>query len=433
MQKTNFRWVVMFGLIAPMTMLMGVDRGMLAVVAPIIQKDYGLTLAEMSVVLSAFYWAYAPANFFSGVLVQKIGPHKGLALAAFTWSLVTLIFPVTLVFLSLAVFMRVLLGLGESADWPACVQTINNWLPKSEKARASAILLGSSYIGQFLAKPITGWIADLYNWSAAYYIFGILGVLMSYAWYKLHRNMPEDHWIPNAAEKEYISAGRQDHQKSVHTITWRECKQFMSKIQFWAMGMQYGMLITMQAFYNMYLPTYLMNTRQLSLTKLGILSGIPWMGMICGVVVMGAVQDFVYHKTKSVLYTRVPFAIAGMCMAGAGMYLAAVTGPLYGVISFLTMSMFGIGTTQVSVWSSCQDLGGSRSATFAGWTSGWAFVGNLICPALVVLLVGSDNNWSRALTAMSILPALLGALTWLFVRPDKPLVKDTDTHAEASA
>ena len=115
------------------------------------------------------------------------------------------------------------------------------------------------------------------------------------------------------------------------------------------------------------------------------------------------------------------------------MYLAAVTGPLYGVISFLTMSMFGIGTTQVSVWSSCQDLGGSRSATFAGWTSGWAFVGNLICPALVVLLVGSDNNWSRALTAMSILPALLGALTWLFVRPDKPLVKDTDTHAEASA
>lgn len=433
MQKTNFRWIVMFGLIAPMTLNMGVDRGMLAVVAPIIQKDYGLTLAQMSVILSAFYWVYGPASIFAGVWVQKVGPRLGLAWASMLWALVTLLFPVSIVFLPAAILMRVLLGIGQAPDWSACVQTIDNWLPKSEKARASAILLGASYIGQFLAKPITGWLSDLYSWHATYYIFGAIGVIMSLIWYKFHRNYPEEHAYTNEAERQFIAAERQSGGKAVNKTTWADCKEFIAKIQFWAIGLQYAMLITMQQFFNIYLPTYLMNTRQLSLTKLGFLSGVPWMGMVGGVILMGAVQDFIYKKTRSVLYTRVPLAIAGLCLAGGGMYSAGTTEELSGVIFFLTVSMFGIGTTQVSVWASCQDLGGARSATLAGWTSGWAIGGTLLCPALVVWLVGDSNNWSAALTAMSVLPAIAGSLIWLLVRPDKPLVIGHDEEKPLAA
>ena len=422
MQKSNFRWVVMFGLVAPMTLNMGVDRGMLAVIAPIIQKDFGLTLAQMSVILSAFYWVYGPASMFAGVWVQKVGPRVGLTLASMLWALVTLFFPPSMAFLPLAIFLRVLLGIGQAPDWSACVQTIDNWLPRTEKARASAILLGSSYIGQFLSKPITGWFSDVYSWHATYYLFGAFGVLLSLIWYKFHRNYPEEHSYANEAVRQFIASDRLSGGKVVKKTSWSDIKEFVSKVQFWAIGLQYAMLITMQQFYNIYLPTYLMNTRQLSLTKLGVLSGIPWMGMIGGVLIMGTVQDFIYKKTRSVLYTRVPLAIAGLCMAGGGMYLAGMTEALFGVIFFLTVSMLGIGTTQVCVWSACQDLGGARSATLAGWTSGWAIGGTVLCPALVVWLVGESNNWGAALTAMSVLPAIVGSLIWLLVRPDKPLI-----------
>jgi ACS family glucarate transporter-like MFS transporter len=422
MNKSAFRWIVMFGLVAPVTLLMGIDRGMLAVVAPVIQKDYDLSLAQMSIVLSAFYWAYGPAQFFAGVWVQKVGSRIGLALAATVWSAAILLFPASLAALSLAILMRVVLGLGQAADWPACVQTINSWLPKSEKARASSILLGASYIGQFLSKPVTGWFADVYHWSTTYYIFGIVGVLLACVWYNLHRNSPDEHPRVNAAERSFIVDGRQGDGKVVRKTTWNDVRQFAGKIQFWAIGLQYVLLITIQQFYNIYLPTYLMNTRQLSLTKLGVMSGLPWVGMISGVILMGAAQDFIYKRTRNVLYTRVPLAVSGFCMAGAGMYLASMTEPLAGVIAFLTLSMFGIGTTQVCVWSACQDLGGSRSATLAGWTSGCAIGGTLLCPALVVWLVGADNDWATALAAMSIVPALLGCLTWLLIRPDRPLI-----------
>lgn len=164
----------------------------------------------------------------------------------------------------------------------------------------------------------------------------------------------------------------------------------------------------------MYLPTYLMNTRQLSLTKLGILSSVPWMGMVAPALLMGHVAGLIYKKTENSLYARVPLAIAGFIVAASGMYFAAVTEALAGVIFWLSVSMVGIGTAQVSVWTACQDVGRPRSGALAGWVNLWATVGNVLCPALVVLFVGESSDWNRVLIAMAVSGAF-GALIWLFV------------------
>ena len=50
------RWSLMIFLIAPITFVMSLDRTAIAVAAPTIQREFGFTLFEMSVILTSFSW-----------------------------------------------------------------------------------------------------------------------------------------------------------------------------------------------------------------------------------------------------------------------------------------------------------------------------------------------------------------------------------------
>lgn len=416
MKPTKVRWFILFGIISPMTLLMQLDRTTLAVSAPIIQKHFGFSMMEMSLILSSFYWAYSFANLPAGVWVQKVGSRKGLMLACVWWSFMTMLTPPVMSIIPLLIIFRIMLGIGQSADWPASILTINNWFPKSEKARASSVLLGSMYCASLIGKPLTAWIVENFGWEWSFYSFGAINLLIAWLWYTHTRDVPDEHPKINEAEKKYISEGKAP---AVNSVSWREWQLFMGKYEFWALGGQYFLLILIQSFYNTWLPTYLMNTRQISLTKMGVLASLPWLSMFTMVLVMGQIVDFVYKKTNSPRIARVPFAIAGFLASALFLYLGAMEKDLTLMIVYLMASMAGIATAQVALWATCQDIAGPRSASMTGWMSFCGNLGNALGPILTAYFIGASGDWSRGLTLLAISGAL-GALVWFFIRPDRP-------------
>lgn len=429
MKPTKIRWSILFGIISPMTFLMQLDRTTLAVSAPIIQKELGFSMMEMSLILSSFYWAYAFANLPAGVWVQKIGSRKGLLISGAWWSVVTILMPPFMSIIPLLIMLRVMLGIGQAADWPASILMINNWFPKSEKARASGILLGSMYCASLVGKPLTAWIVANFGWSWSFYSFGAANLIMAFLWYQYTRDTPTEHPGANEAERKYIADGMEA--KVVKRVTWHDWKIFMGKYQFWALGGQYFLLILIQSFYNTWLPTYLMNTRQVSLTKMGWLASMPWLSMFVMVMVMGQVVDMVYKRTNSPRIARVPFAICGFLLSALFLYLGAMEKDLTLMIVYLMISMAGIATSQVALWATCQDIAGPRSASMTGWMSFCGNLGNALGPILTAYFIGSSGDWSRGLTLLAISGAL-GAVVWLFIRPDRPLTFDEDKELPAA-
>ena len=87
MKDRRFRWWMVWLLIGPITFVMSLDRTAIVVAAPVIQKEYGFSLVEMSLILTSFSWTYAFLQVPAGWLAERIGPRRALYWANLLWSI----------------------------------------------------------------------------------------------------------------------------------------------------------------------------------------------------------------------------------------------------------------------------------------------------------------------------------------------------------
>ncbi|WP_020672929.1 MFS transporter [Amycolatopsis nigrescens] len=407
----RLRWFIAGGLLLPVTFVMSMDRAAMTVAAPVIQKEFGFTVTEMSIILTSFWWAYALFQVPGGLLAKRFGPRKTLAIAGIWWSVFTFLTPYGVVFLGFVV-IRILLGLGQAADWPTSVYTLQRWFPQQEQSRANSLLLCGLYLGNVVGSPLVVWIIDGFGWEDAFHFFAIVGLVLAVVWWWVVRDEPSAHPAISAAEVGHIESGRRGVHSGVN-LPWRA---FARSGQFWAIGAQYACLLLIQGFFATWLPTYLVDARGLSLKEMGFLGSLPWLAMIACVFGMGALNDRAFRRWPG----RVRIAAVGYLLAAAFLVLGAVTANVPMMITFLCLSLGAVGMVQVQVWAACQDLGGSYSATVTGWTNLWGNLMSAAGPLFTGILVGIGGNW---LLAMTILAAsgVLGAICWFFVHPERPL------------
>jgi ACS family glucarate transporter-like MFS transporter len=414
----NLRWKLMAFIIFPLTFVMSLDRTNIAITAPIIGKEFHFSLIEIGLILTSFSWTYAFLQVPGGIMAERLGSRLTLALADLWWSIWTIL---TTVGWSVASFIgiRSLLGVGQAADWPASVNAINKWFPASERARANSILLGGLYLGPIVGGPLTVLIVETLGWPWAFYIYGVVGAILGLLWYVYYRDRPAHHPRISAEEVEHIQQGYEalDQHQPARLSDWGH---FISNYRFWAYGFQYFFLILIQSFYTTWLPTYLVKARGFSLTSMGFASSLPWVALFIMVFVSGAWQDRVLARTGSKYKARVPFAVTGFILAAVFLILASrIANPVLMLI-MLMLSLGSVGLVQVAIWPTASDLGGSMTGSLAGWTNFWGNFSAALGPIFTAFLVGLTSNWSSALLIIS-LAALIGALLWLVIYPDRPL------------
>src|SRR5580704_45079 len=95
-----------------------VDRGNLATAVPLIQGELGLSGTQLGFLLSVFYYSYVLAMVPAGWLAERYGAQRVLAAGIAIWSLATLLTGFATGFWTL-LLLRLLLGVGESAGFPA--------------------------------------------------------------------------------------------------------------------------------------------------------------------------------------------------------------------------------------------------------------------------------------------------------------------------
>src|SRR4030095_11801285 len=94
-----------------------VDRGAIAVAAPLMKGELNLSATEFGTAVSAFFWIYAPVQLIVGWLCDRFSVYKMMALGVIVWAASTLLMGFAGGFLSLLV-LRVMLGIGENTIFP---------------------------------------------------------------------------------------------------------------------------------------------------------------------------------------------------------------------------------------------------------------------------------------------------------------------------
>src|SRR5213596_3785005 len=188
--RIGFRWTVC-ALLIVVTTINYVDRQVLGILAPTLQRELHWSESDYGDVVSWFSLVYAFGFLAAGRLLDRVGVRRGFAVAIVAWSVAAIghAFARTAAGFSAA---RALLGLGESANFPGAIKTVAEWFPKRERALATGIFNAGTNTGAIVTPLVVPWIALTWGWRWAFVAVGTLGFLWLLLWLALYRSPPAD-------------------------------------------------------------------------------------------------------------------------------------------------------------------------------------------------------------------------------------------------
>jgi ACS family hexuronate transporter-like MFS transporter len=178
-------WVPCIGM-ALCSWLSFVDRQVLAVLAPTILKDTGLSAQDFGNIVFFFFVAYTIANPLWGSILDFVGLRVGMLIAVALWSAASASHALMGSTLGFAA-ARALLGLGEGATFPGGLRTAVESLPANRRARGIATSFSGGTIGAILTPLIVVPIGLKYGWRTAFMLSGALGLIWLVIWFAIAR------------------------------------------------------------------------------------------------------------------------------------------------------------------------------------------------------------------------------------------------------
>ena len=197
----RYRWSVV-ALLFFATTINYIDRQVLGMLKPVIADEIHLSEADYGYIVSAFQAAYALGLLFIGRLIDRFGTRISYACSIAVWSLAGCFHAAARGAVGFGV-ARFVLGLGESANFPAAIKATAEWFPKKERALATGIFNAGSNVGAVLSPLIVTYLTIVYGWQIAFIVTGALGFVWMVCWLLVYR-LPRESKHVGAAELAYI-------------------------------------------------------------------------------------------------------------------------------------------------------------------------------------------------------------------------------------
>ncbi len=199
----HLRWLIAFALCLA-AVLNYLDRSVLGLLAPTIQKDLGITDQAYASVINCFLVAYTLAYLLSGRIVDRLGVRLSMVLFIAWWSVSNALTGLTHSARSLSVY-RFMLGLGEAGSFTASPKAVSEWFPPAERGIAIGIYSVGGALGATIAPILVTIIAGHFGWRWVFAVSPILAGIWLVFWLWLYRK-PLEHPRITDRERAYLAA-----------------------------------------------------------------------------------------------------------------------------------------------------------------------------------------------------------------------------------
>ncbi|HEY9226357.1 MAG TPA: MFS transporter [Gemmatimonadaceae bacterium] len=246
--QSRYRWTIL-ALLFFATTINYIDRQVLGILAPTLQRELGWRETDYGNIVSWFSFAYGIGMLGMGRLLDRIGTRRGFAFAIVAWSLAAMGHALARTAAGFSA-ARGFLGLGEAGNFPASVKTVSSWFPNAERALAVGVFNAGSNVGAVVAPLTVPWIALTWGWRAAFIVTGAIGFVWLILWLMIYRE-PADHPKVSPSELAHIQAGQPDVPKPIPWI------QLLRYRQTWAFLIGKSLTDPVWLFYLFWLPKFL--------------------------------------------------------------------------------------------------------------------------------------------------------------------------------
>jgi MFS transporter, ACS family, glucarate transporter len=401
-----------------LAMLILIDRACISVAKDAISKDLLLTDKQFGWAMSAFALGYALFQMPLGILADKFGARKILTLVVSAWSLCTAVTGMVTGFINL-LFIRFIFGAGEAGGFPGISKMVYNWIPIKERGTVNGINFSGGRIGAAFSLPIIAILIDKIGWRYSFFILGGIGVIWAIAWYLLYRDLPEQHPLISAHEKDNIAKQRSIQNTTTQTISKISTSSLFGSNNMWfAMG-QYFASNFIFFFCLTWLFPYLKQQYVVSNVAAGFYTAIPLVAGAAGNIVSGFVVDALYKKGYW-RWSRAAVAITGFTLAAVGLLSSLFMHNIDTAIICIAIAVFGADMTLSPSWTFCADIGKQQSGMVSGTMNMAGNLGSFITSLAFPYL----KAWTNSATPFFYVAAALcvaAIIFWLQMKPEKAL------------
>jgi MFS transporter, ACS family, D-galactonate transporter len=371
-----------------------IDRSNLSIAAPLIKDELGITGTQLGTLLSAFFYTYGLLQIPAGWLVDRFDVKWVFAVGFFVWCASTAVTGYVHGFVAL-LLARIVLGVGESIEFPSCGKIIGSHFHESGRGFANSIVMTGLALGPALGLWIGGNAIGHFGWRPFFIALGLIGLLWLVPWWVwMPRGTAQASPIHGSGLAGILAILRQ-------RSAWGTCLCLFS------FNYSSYLLVT-------WLPFYLTRDRGLSMREMANVGGSVYLLYAAACAGFGKLSDTWVKRGASPTTVRKSVATPGY--VGVGLFLtvtAFMPSPAFVWTLVLTGIFMGMATS--NIWAMTQTMAGPQMV--GRWTGIQNFVGNFagaVAPWLTGFLLDRTGHFSWAFLITTAI-AWIGALSWIFI------------------
>jgi len=336
MKHRSYRWSIC-ALLFFATTINYVDRQVLGILAPVLQKEIGWSEIEYGYIVAAFTGAYAIGLLFVGRFIDTVGTRIGYAVSMVVWSVAAAGHALVSTVFGFGA-ARFSLGLGESGNFPAAIKATAEWFPKNERAFATGLFNSGANAGAVVAPLVVPWITLTWGWREAFIFTGLIGLLWLVFWWWLYE-IPERH---TRVTPEELALIRSDPvQAAPDRIPWIALLRYR---QVWAFVAAKFLTDPIWWFYVYWLPKFLNQRYALDLAHLGLPLIVIYTMTSIGSIGGGWLSSLLIKRGWSINRAR-----KSVMLASAVVIVPIVAGSM--VPEWWAVALIGVATAAHQAWS----------------------------------------------------------------------------------
>jgi ACS family hexuronate transporter-like MFS transporter len=415
----KYRWVIVTLLLVATT-INYLDRQIIGLLKPILEKEFSWTETDFARIVMAFTAAYAVGLLLSGRIIDKIGTRLGYAITVIVWSVFGMLHALARSVAGFAV-ARIGLGLGEAGNFPAAVKVVAEWFPERERALATGIFNAGTSIGVVTALLIVPLILNYFGWQEVFWITGALGFVWLIVWWIFYEVPSRHKWI-STDERSYIenNSGSNADQLSTpvgeaKSIRWQRLFSFP---QTWAFVAGKAFIDPIYWFFLFWLPSYFAANFSLDLKKPNLQLMTIYAATTIGSIAGGYLSSMLVRRGWGVLRARKASLLLFAFMEVSIILAQFADGPWIAV-GLISLAVAVHQAWATNIFTLASDLFPKEAVSSVVGIGGMAgAIGGILFPMFVGYLLDSYKAAGNLIAGYNVLFTLCGftyLFTWLII------------------
>jgi MFS transporter, ACS family, hexuronate transporter len=385
----------------------------LAPTAVLNQEHIDQFRVEYSKVDSVFKFAYAIGFLLMGWLIDRIGTRRGFSLGILLWSIAAVgtSFVGTLQGLKAS---RLLLGLGEAANFPAAIKSVSEWFPRRERAYASGLFNAGTNVGIIITALLVPYLILNYGWRSSFWVTGLLGFALLVVWWFTY-SKPERNGRVSPTELAYIRADAAT-EPSLR-VSWL---RLLSYKQTWAYAIGKFLTDPIWWFYLAWLPDFFNNNealdQQLDLKSFGLPFLIIYIVSDAGSIFFGWLStQFMAQGWTANRARKFTMLLCALCVAP--IIYAAKTNSLTVAIGLIALAAAAHQGWSANMYTFASDLfPKSVTATVTSIGGMFGAIGGILLARYSGDIINATGYFPPFIIAASTYPLALLLIHWVLPR-----------------